>query len=316
MARRRWHRTFLHALSAAALSTACDRRDPPRRSAVPSTAAPSASLTAIAPAPTPTPTLTPVVHPAGPVLPKGKNLTWQIEQFDAIVPIVADTAELARAPFTLVFHIRGRIAKSDLFVNASFTSRTFDAAVHKMAFPDLPGFEQASRPDAPSLGEDSLASVRLTFDDPAGVGHSVTTRPRSRRAAAAPARPSTHSIPGSHTKMSMPSPAAAQCAHCSRSPRKSTRSSPAVKQWRQCRHHNNRPSFFLASSLVPMRLLRFGRRIATGVPAPSTRNIFCARVRHLAAANGPLTAATAATYGRLRSRSECGLPAGWARLAV
>ncbi|WP_281320705.1 hypothetical protein [Polyangium sp. y55x31] len=69
------------------------------------------------------------------------------------------TVELARAPFTLVFHLRAGV--HDLFVNASFKSQTFDAARLGWQFLALTGIQGASRFDEPSEANNRLRDIYI-----------------------------------------------------------------------------------------------------------------------------------------------------------
>jgi hypothetical protein len=84
-------------------------------------------------------------HGPAPTLAPGKQIAWQIEQYGQPVSATLHTVELARAPFSLVIHLRAGIR--DLFANASFESRTFDAARLGWRFGALAGFQGGNGSD-------------------------------------------------------------------------------------------------------------------------------------------------------------------------
>jgi len=92
-----------------------------------------------------------------PRLPSGKHLAWQIEQDGRPVVAKGHTVELVRAPFTFVFHLRAGV--HDLFANASFKSKTFDAARLGWQFIALTGIRGASRFDEPSEANNRLRDI-------------------------------------------------------------------------------------------------------------------------------------------------------------
>lgn len=149
----------------AVLCVHCQREASPQASsAQPSDAGPPATATASASPPASAPSLVPEARAPAPVLAPGKQLAWQIEQYGRPVAATAHTVELARAPFTLVFHLRAGI--HDLFVNASYKSHTFDAARLGWQFLALTGIQGASRVDQPPEANNRLRDIFVNDDAP------------------------------------------------------------------------------------------------------------------------------------------------------
>lgn len=153
------------ALLALATLCACHREPAPQPAPSQSASAPPApSVTASISPPTGARSAGPKPHAPPPALPAGKVLAWQLEQGGRPVEANKHTVELARAPFTLVFHLRAGVR--DVFVNAAFSPQTYDAARLGWPFLALTGIQGASRVDQPPDANNRLRDMYVNDDAP------------------------------------------------------------------------------------------------------------------------------------------------------